>query len=67
MKVVTLSSKRKANNHVEPSRLHLLAAAKIVETVAYEIARSESAKTIEDLMGLARGLETVAYRLGVES
>ncbi len=41
----------------------LNAASKIVETVAFEMATQASAETIEELLGLAAGIENAAAKL----
>ncbi|UWR27157.1 hypothetical protein K3757_04230 [Sulfitobacter sp. S223] len=43
--------------------MYLEAAAKIVETVAYEMATRASASTVEELMGIACRIEKAAGRI----
>lgn len=46
-----------------PVEVYLEAAAKIVETVAFETAMRTSASTIEEMLGIACHLEQLAQRL----
>lgn len=53
------------NNTQSEFRKYLDVAAKIIETVAFELAPHESAQKVEDLLALACEIEQAAYDLGV--